>query len=65
MIYFPWFQIYDVFPSSLWLVDVDVVGWLEGLEDDVKSIDGHVDDDGSGKKTYHRARIMGFRLRNE
>jgi len=49
MIFFPWFQIYEVFPPPIWLIDADVVGGLEGLREDVISINedvsGHADDD--------------------
>jgi hypothetical protein len=49
MIVFPWFQIYEVLPPPLWLIDADVVGGLGGLGEDVKSIDdvggGANDDD--------------------
>ena len=45
MIFFPWFQIYEVLPPLLWLIDADVVGGLRGLGEDVKSIN---EDVGSG-----------------
>jgi len=38
MIIFPWFQIYEVLPPALWLVDADVVGGLGELGKVVKSI---------------------------
>ena len=53
MIFFPWFQIYEVFPPFLWLIDADVV---IGGGEDVKSIDEDVgggandDDNELGKK---------------
>ena len=53
-IFFPWFQIYEVFPPLLWLVDTDVVGGLGRLGEDVKSINGDVggsaDDDGDDEE---------------
>jgi len=46
MIFFPWFQIYEVFPP-LWLADADLV--VVGGGEDVKSINedvgGGADDD--------------------
>ena len=45
MIFFPWFQIYEVLPLLLWLTDADLVGGLGGLGEDVKLIN---EDVGSG-----------------
>ena len=42
MIFFPWFQMYEVFPPLLWLIDAEVVGELGGFGEDVKSINEDV-----------------------
>ena len=42
MIFFRWFQIYELFLQPLSLIDADVVGRLGGLGEDVKSMDEDV-----------------------